>query len=1276
MLYRLLSATAQVFAKFPTNEWALQEATQVVPLIKTSLSKAASTNITHLQTHAYKAFAQIDLSTKPLLIKPAWQFTVSLWNMYDRSTLAASCNVQCLACVVGAALKKDIDGQSRKEEALEAVWEFITNIMCALSDHQLADLGSKGVYVQLCQLMALHNEMPADILKLVITGIRKFVEVSGVSTCASLMIQDVYSNLLHAVKKFPSDQVIQHHIWRLLDLYCERDRNACELLLTMDLLGVVVVLMQCERSCFSPIIQFLFHCCQKLGDFFITSCLKNHQLMKEICSRLSAAKTNSGDELQANQQLCDFVCLLCSECSPDMLPHVIQHDYVSAIEDYARKWPETCMLPVCNTIKGIIKKLPSNKCDQSIEEYSGIPFQTCLVSKSLFSDQNHHLFVVDMLTNPVVYTNPTLLEEIYVTFHRLLGISSSMQVANMCSVEFIMTYVSSFVRDIKSLPVLANKITFTTHFFVYLMKVKRAIKTLQECNFHKAVTDLIKSSKSYDLNVTAMGLLSCLVEKYKEFLHDVHPFLDSELPSIIIAKAEVMHGMAESRFGRCFSDILLDLTSCNCNEICLKLYYHSLVFQLLEQLNRNHHPTITSAIIQAIGNTVRAGDVIKKLVFDQRLYLQILSLMSRKIESCDTFLLPSIFWLLHTLAYSALSKRLLVEGGIIAGLQKTLEIYQNSYDVYYRALSLLVSFGSMSMINRRFTLTPKIVEEVAKILKRSSNRKLITYTARIFQRSGKTDDGSVRLREMEVGKYIKLALDYLPDLKWHGESVLERLNLHTVSIPRDCLQLPPPLKHTVGDWPPVYDVPPSILMLPLDEEYLTPNHPTAVDLNDIARSQLARLGLNPAMPLFRIGRVFGSSYGHCSNCVEHGESEELIFRPQSMTPQQYQHLIDNGWHRRGGVKMFRLARCHNTECCTWETRVQVSKFDHRTHKSYKRVLKKMPGKGQLTVETKPTHFCREAFNLYNDYHVQKHDKPVKSEYSYCEHVVNSPIANQIVDGVEFGTFHQLYRLDGKLVAVGVIDIVPKGIVSIYMWYSLSKEISKLSFGVYSILKEIELVKEMSKRNPNMQYYYLQGWNGNNKKLSYKANYTPEDFYCPCIVQDWVHSFDSVSQAKAKVLGKDKQYTRKEDAEMAVETVSIEGTGKHCEESMDVGGENTIEKLKLQPVDVSKLENEKLSESDTCDPPIACDAFPNDLQRYRKATGHSSVDISKVVVCLNHSQYMYLSELFQCASMDEGQREIMETRLGELIAALGPELCSQLVIDLKACECEETASSYS
>ena len=86
-------------------------------------------------------------------------------------------------------------------------------------------------------------------------------------------------------------------------------------------------------------------------------------------------------------------------------------------------------------------------------------------------------------------------------------------------------------------------------------------------------------------------------------------------------------------------------------------------------------------------------------------------------------------------------------------------------------------------------------------------------------------------------------------------------------------------------------------------------------------------------------------------------------------------------------------------------------------------------------------------------------------------------------------------------------------------YSVSKEVMKLSFGVYSMLKEIEFVQELSKRNPRMKYYYLQGWNDKNKKLSCKANYSPVEFYCPCIVEGWVQDLTQVDSSRTEYIRK-------------------------------------------------------------------------------------------------------------------------------------------------------------
>jgi len=54
----------------------------------------------------------------------------------------------------------------------------------------------------------------------------------------------------------------------------------------------------------------------------------------------------------------------------------------------------------------------------------------------------------------------------------------------------------------------------------------------------------------------------------------------------------------------------------------------------------------------------------------------------------------------------------------------------------------------------------------------------------------------------------------------------------------------------------------------------------------------------------------------------------------------------------------------------------------------------------------------------------------------------------------YGSYHQLYRLNGKLIAIGVLDILPECVSSVYFIYdktweefSLGKVAEPLAFGV-------------------------------------------------------------------------------------------------------------------------------------------------------------------------------------------------------------------------------------
>jgi arginine-tRNA-protein transferase len=70
-----------------------------------------------------------------------------------------------------------------------------------------------------------------------------------------------------------------------------------------------------------------------------------------------------------------------------------------------------------------------------------------------------------------------------------------------------------------------------------------------------------------------------------------------------------------------------------------------------------------------------------------------------------------------------------------------------------------------------------------------------------------------------------------------------------------------------------------------------------------------------------------------------------------------------------------------------------------------------------------------------------------------------------------GSYHQCYRLDGKLVAVAVLDLLPHGVSAVYMTYE--PDLDQWEFGKLSALREIAMAIQ-----DGYQYYYM----GMKKKL--------------------------------------------------------------------------------------------------------------------------------------------------------------------------------------------------
>uniref|UniRef100_A0A674K3T4 Arginyl-tRNA--protein transferase 1 n=1 Tax=Terrapene triunguis TaxID=2587831 RepID=A0A674K3T4_9SAUR len=94
----------------------------------------------------------------------------------------------------------------------------------------------------------------------------------------------------------------------------------------------------------------------------------------------------------------------------------------------------------------------------------------------------------------------------------------------------------------------------------------------------------------------------------------------------------------------------------------------------------------------------------------------------------------------------------------------------------------------------------------------------------------------------------------------------------------------------------------------------------------------------------------------------------------------------------------------------------------------------------------------------------------------------------------YGSFHQQYWLDGKIIAVGVIDILPYCVSSVYLYYD--PDYTFLSLGVYSALREIAFTRQLYEKASELCYYYMGFYIHSCPKMRYKGQYRPSDLLCP------------------------------------------------------------------------------------------------------------------------------------------------------------------------------------
>jgi arginine-tRNA-protein transferase len=145
-------------------------------------------------------------------------------------------------------------------------------------------------------------------------------------------------------------------------------------------------------------------------------------------------------------------------------------------------------------------------------------------------------------------------------------------------------------------------------------------------------------------------------------------------------------------------------------------------------------------------------------------------------------------------------------------------------------------------------------------------------------------------------------------------------------------------------------------------------------------------------------------------------------------------------------------------------------------------------KFEVTLESDA--YTKEKYELFLNYQINVHHETASKNTpkSFENFLCSSPIeaAERIVDGVtqKLGSFHQMYRLDGRLIAIGVLDLLPGCLSGVYFAYH--SDFEKYSFGKLSALREAALALEK-----RYDYYYMGYYIHSCAKMKYKNDYAPQ-----------------------------------------------------------------------------------------------------------------------------------------------------------------------------------------
>ena len=190
---------------------------------------------------------------------------------------------------------------------------------------------------------------------------------------------------------------------------------------------------------------------------------------------------------------------------------------------------------------------------------------------------------------------------------------------------------------------------------------------------------------------------------------------------------------------------------------------------------------------------------------------------------------------------------------------------------------------------------------------------------------------------------------------------------------------------------------------------------------------------------------------------------------EHMPSEAYEQFMNAGFRRSG--KVIYQPICRGCRACQ---PIRVPVADFRSNKSQRRCWRR---NADLRVDLGPPRASDEKFELYRRYLSEWHGGEMDaSREGFEEFLYHSPVAS-----LEFS-----YRdVAGELLAVGICDICPGSLSSVYFYFEPGA--AARSLGIYGALHEIDYATRQG-----LAHYYLGYWVAQCRSMQYKSSFRPSE----------------------------------------------------------------------------------------------------------------------------------------------------------------------------------------